>query len=78
MWTIALYAWKGCTGSPESLWSADRVRFDADEGVEWWNGSLHSYKTDFEDYDIDVKNKIINIYNDEPPETNSTKEQITW
>lgn len=68
MWTIAAYAWKCDTGKPERLWSAERVRFDANNGIEWWNNDNKSYIDEFFDYDIDIKNKTITIYENEIPE----------
>ena len=52
MWTIATYAWKYDTGKPERLWSAERIRFDANNGIEWWNNDTKSYIDEFFDYDI--------------------------
>lgn len=77
MWTIAVYTWRGCTDPPEHLWSAESVHFDIDEGVEWWNNNNKSFLNDFEGYDIDVENKIIFIYKDEPPKK-SKNDKIEW
>ena len=68
MWTIAIYAWRCDTGKPERLRSAERVRFDANNGIEWWNSNTKSYIDEFFDYDIDIKNKTIIIYENEIPE----------
>lgn len=77
MWTIAVYAWKGDTDPPEHLWSAERIHFDIDEGVEWWNNNNKSFLNDFADYDIDEKNKIIFIYKEESPKK-SKNDTIEW
>ena len=77
MWTIAVYEWRGCAGPPEFLWSAERIHFDIDEGVEWWNNNNKSFLNDFADYAIDEKNKIIFIYKDEPPKK-SKNDKIEW
>ena len=82
MWTIAVYPWRYDTDPPEQLWSAERVHFDIDDGVEWWNDGDKSYMDDFVGYDIDIKNKTIIIYKDETPESVKKKstndEEITW
>ena len=81
MWTIAIYAWKCGTGKPERLWSAERVHFDANNGIEWWNNNSKSYIDEFFDYDIDIKNKAIIIYENEIPEhikKKSVDEEISW
>ena len=81
MWTIATYAWKCDTGKPERLWSAERVRFDANNHIEWWNSNTKSYIDEFFDYDIDIKNKTIIIYENEIPEhirKKSVDDEISW
>lgn len=81
MWTIAAYVWKYDTGKPERLWSAERIRFDANNGIEWWNNDNKSSIDKFFDYDIDIKNKTIIIYENEIPEhikKKSVDEEISW
>lgn len=78
MWTVALYSCRGDKGSPESLWSAERVHFDVDEGVELWNDNDETVISDFADYDIDIKNKIILIYKAEETKKLIENEGINW
>ena len=78
MWTVALYDRKGDKNPPECLWSADRVHFDVDEGVELWNDNDEVILSDFADYDIDIKNKIIFIYKTEETKKLIEDKGISW
>ena len=79
MWTIAVYAWKGDTDPPEYLWSAERVHFDIDDGVEWWDKDTRGFINEFAEYDVDLQNKIIIIYRyDTPDDKKKSSEEIVW